>query len=318
MNQNRLIFIFTSVLLFLSACTQTGSSAAEPAPAATPAAAATFPLTMTDDLDREVTITSRPERIVSLLPSNTEILFAVGAGEQVVGVTSYCNYPPETATRTQVGGITSQTISIEAVAALEPDLVVASGAQKDVIQPLSEAGLTVIALQPATFEDIYSNITMVGQVTGHADQAAAVVEDMRDRVAAVSAQVATIPEAERPTVYYEVWNEPLMTAGPHTFIGQMIDLAGGRQIFADAGEDWPQVSAEVIINRNPAIILGPTTSSEILTAEKIGARPGWENIAAVRDNHIYLLDPDIVSRPGPRIVEALEAMAQVFYPDRFP
>lgn len=288
-------------------------------PAAAPAttSAAAFPLTVVDDLGRTVTIESAPERIVSLLPSNTEILFAAGAGEQVIGVTSFCNYPPEATTREQIGGITNQTISIEAITALEPDLIVASGAQTDAIQTLTETGLVVIVLEPATLVDIYANIELVGRITAHSDQAAGLVADMQRRAEAVTTKVATVPEAERPTVFYEVWNEPLMTAGPNTFIGQLVTLAGGRLIFSDVEEDWPQVSAEVIIERDPTVILGPDSNSEILTSEQIAARPGWAQIAAVQGERIYLLNGDIVSRPGPRIIDALEAMARDFYPELF-
>jgi iron complex transport system substrate-binding protein len=304
------------LLLIVTGCAPATTPAAPAAAPVTPSAA-TFPLTIVDDLGRTVTVESAPERIVSLLPSNTEILFAVGAGEQVIGVTSFCNYPAEAATREQIGGITNQTISIEAITALEPDLVVASGTQTDAIQTLTETGLVVIVLEPSTLADIYANIELVGRITAHSDQAAGLVADMQRRAEAVTSKVAAVPEAERPSIYYEVWNEPLMTAGPNTFIGQLVTLAGGRLIFSDVAEDWPQVSAEVIIERDPAVILGPDSNSEILTGEQIAARPGWAQIAAVQSGRIYLLDGDIVSRPGPRIVDALEAMARNFYPDLF-
>lgn len=318
MKRNYFHFTHLIALLFLivTGCAPATTPAA---PAAIPIAApsATFPLTVVDDLGRTVTIESVPERIVSLLPSNTEILFAVGAGEQVVGVTSFCNYPPEAATREQIGGITNQTISIEAITALEPDLIVASGAQTDAIQTLTETGLVVIVLEPATLADIYANIDLVGRITAHPDQAGGLVADMQRRAEAVTTKVAAVPEAERPTVFYEVWNEPLMTAGPNTFIGQLVTLAGGHLIFSDVEEDWPQASAEVIIERDPTVILGPDSNSEILTADQIAARPGWAQIAAVQSERIYLLNGDIVSRPGPRIIDALETMARDFYPDLF-
>ena len=122
---------------------------------------------------------------------------------------------------------------------------------------MEETGLVVLALRPATLEDIYANIQLVGRATNHAEEAKMLVADMRRRAEAVSAVVATIPDDERPTVFYEVWDDPLMTAGPNTFIGQLIELAGGQSIFADVTEDWPQVSAEVIVERNPTVILGP-------------------------------------------------------------
>ncbi len=303
--------------LVMAGCGPVGAPTAQPAPSPTVPAGSAWPITVTDDLGRRVTIETGPQRIVSLLPSNTEILFAVGAGEQVVGVTSYCNYPPEATDRQQIGGITIQSISIEAVVALEPDLVLASGSQRQLIPVLAAAGLTVVALEPATLEDIYANLQLVGQITGHPAQAEVIIADMRRRVEAVQANIAAVPASERPTIFYEVWDEPLMTAGPHTFIGQMIDLAGGQNIFADVEEDWPQVSPEIIVQANPAVILGPTSHAEALAAEQIKNRPGWADIAAVQNNRIYLLDQDMVSRPGPRLIIVLEEMARALYPDLF-
>ncbi|MEW5960875.1 MAG: cobalamin-binding protein, partial [Chloroflexota bacterium] len=293
-------------------------AAPTPLPTAMPATpAADFPITVSDDLDRRVTLTAKPERIISLLPSNTEILFAVGAGEQVIGVTSYCNYPPEAATRRQIGGITVQSISVETIIAMEPDLILSTQAQAEIIDTLTGTGLTVIALQPRTLDDIYANIELVGRITGHPDKAAALVTGLRRRAEAVEAAVAAVPQRERLDVFYEVWHDPLMTTGPNTFIGQIITLAGGDNIFADVAEDWPQVSSEVVVTRNPAVILGPDSHGDALTGDSIARRPGWAGLEAVQTGRIYLLDGDAVSRPGPRLIDMLEEIARDLYPDRF-
>jgi iron complex transport system substrate-binding protein len=317
----RKYFLSFTVILFLALLLTGCLSAVTPTDTSPSVGVAspktTFPLTLTDDLGREVTVEAEPERIVSLLPSNTEILFAIGAGDQVVGVTSYCNYPEEATTREQVGGITNKSLSVETIVALEPDLVLASGSQDEIIPTLEEAGLIVIALKPATFDDIFANIEMVGQATGHADQATVLTADLRSRVEAVSTKINTIPADSRPTVFYEVWHDPLMTAGPKTFIGQLIELAGGKSIFDEVSEDWPQVSAEVILTRNPDVILGPDSHGEELTVEKISARTGWANITAVQNEQIYILDGNAISRPGPRIVDMLEEVARDLYPDLF-
>jgi iron complex transport system substrate-binding protein len=312
-----ILFLLILLLIGCAPATTPPPPTATPLPAASPAPVTEFPLTLTDDLGREVTVEAMPQRIVSLLPSNTEILFAVGAGDQVVGVTSYCNYPPEATTREQVGGITNQSLSIETIIALEPDLILASGSQDEIIPILEQAGQTVIALDPATFDDIYANLELVGQVTGHLDQATTITAELRRRVETVNTKASTIPADERLTVFYEVWHDPLMTAGPNTFIGQMVKIAGGHNIFDDVGEDWPQVSAEVIVERNPDVILGPTNHSDELTVEKITARTGWVNITAVENERIYILNGDAVSRPGPRIVDMLEEVARDLYPDLF-
>ncbi len=280
---------------------------------------APYPLTVTDDLGREVTIPGRPDKIISLAPSNSEILFAVGAGDQVVGVTQYCNYPPEACQAKEViGGFSPKSMSIEKILALEPDVVFSAGSfHMPVIEALEKAGVPVVALDPQGFEGIYDDILLVGQITDHAEEAEALVADMKARVAAVTAAVADIPAEERLKVFYEVWDEPLMTAGPDTFIGQMIELAGGVNIFGDMEEQYPQVSAEVVIERNPDVILGPDSHADALTPEKIAARPGWENIKAVQTGRIYTVNGDIVSRAGPRVVDALETIAQLLYPERF-
>jgi len=277
-----------------------------------------FPVTSADALGRTVTISSKPQRIVSLSPSNTEILFAVGAGDQVVGVTKFCNYPPEAQKREQVGGFTADTISVEKIVALKPDIVFSAGKiQEKVIDALASANIPVFAVDAATFDDVYANILAVGELTGHADEAADVVAQMKDRVAVVQSKIADVPPAKRPTVFWEVWDEPLMTAGPKTFIGRMIELAGGVNIFADVTQQYPQVSAEEVIKRNPAVILGPDSHAEALTAEKIRSRPGWGDIQAVKDGRIYLINGDIASRPGPRLADGVEAIAKALYPDRF-
>ncbi|HEY66539.1 MAG TPA: cobalamin-binding protein [Caldilineae bacterium] len=289
-------------------------------PTATPAASeATFPLSLVDGLGREVTIDRVPARIVSLAPSNSEILFAVGAGDQVVGVTKYCNYPPEACESKEiVGGFSAKSISVEKILALEPDLVLAAGKiHQPIIEALEQLDIPVVALTASTFDDVYANIELVGRLTAHEEQAAEVIAEMKARVAAVTEAVASIPEEQRLKVFWETWDEPLMTAGPSTFIGQMIELAGGINIFADVTEDYPQISAEEVVQRNPDVILGPDSHGEKLTPEQVAQRPSWSQINAVKNGRIHLVNGDIVSRPGPRLAEGLEAIARALYPDLF-
>jgi iron complex transport system substrate-binding protein len=314
-----LLLYLLAVLLtgVLAACAPTPvPSAAIPIPpTATPGP---FPLTLTDDLEREVTLSALPQRVVSLAPSNTEILFAVGAGDQVVGVTQYCNYPLEAQNREQIGGFSAKTISVEKIVALEPDLVLAAGAiHQPVIEALEQLDVPVYALDPNTLDDVYTGIELVGRMTGHEEEAAQTVEEMKGSVAAVTEQVATIPQEDRLTVYWEVFDEPRMTAGPGTFTGQLIELAGGVNIFADVSEEYPQISDEVVIGRNPAVIMGPETMGDKLTIETVAQRPGWDQVDAVQNRCIYLFDGDMVSRSGPRLAQVLEVMAKALYPDLF-
>ncbi len=316
----RILLLYLLAALLTVAITACAPTPVPPAatsipPTATPGP---FPLTLTDDLGREVTLSALPQRVVSLAPSNTEILFAVGAGDQVVGVTQYCNYPPEAQDREQIGGFSAKTISVEKIIALEPDLVLAVGEiHQPVIEALEQLDVPVYSLDPKSLDDVYTRIELVGRMTGHEEEAAQVVEDMKSSVAAVTEQVATIPQEDRLTVYWEVFDEPRMTAGPSTFTGQLIELAGGVNIFADVTEEYPQISDEVVIGRNPEVIMGADTMGEKLTIDKVAQRPGWDQIDSVQNGRIYLFDGDMVSRSGPRLAQVLEVMAEALYPDLF-
>jgi iron complex transport system substrate-binding protein len=311
-------FSFIVTALALSACGSTPATQAPAAPTDAPAVPSSTAFDTTDSLGRRVSFSATPRRIVSLSPSITEILFAVGAGPQVVGDTKYCDYPPEANALPEIGGFTAKTVNVEAVVDLTPDLVIAgTKSQRPVAEALEQLKIPVLVFAATSFEEVYANIEQIGAITGHAQDAAAVVATMRERVAAVTVKVATVPADRRLSVFWEVADEPLMTAGPSTFIGQMIDLAGATSIFADTQEDYPQVSAEAVVERDPAVILGPDSRGDKLTAEQLTQRPGWAKVAAVRERRIYRLNDDIVSRPGPRLADALEQLAKALYPDLF-
>lgn len=257
-----------------------------------------------------------PQRIISLSPSTTETLFAIGAGDQVVGVTSYCDYPVEATTREIVGGFSPKTISIETIISLNPDLVIAGvSAHQPIADTLREAGITVLSIEPKSLSDIQAVIEELGIITGHQEQGKAVSDDISKRIDAVTEKLETLDVKVR--VFYEVWDAPLMTAGPESFTGQMISYAGGDNIFSDVEGDYPQVSSEVLISRNPQAILSSDTHGEKLTLDAMKEREGWENIEAFKNNNVILLDGNIVSRPGPRVIEAIEMIASSLYPELF-
>jgi len=258
-----------------------------------------------------------PQRIVSLAPSNTERLFAVGAWATVVGVTTADTYPPEVAALPKVGGFVPKSISIETIVSLKPDLVLAAGAlQRPAIEALERLGIPVVAIEdPKNFDEVYAAITLVGRLTGHEPEASQVVQAMQTRLARVQQAVAFLPQDKRVTVFYEVYDEPLMTAGPSTIIGQMVEMAGGVNIFADLQGRYPQVSSEEVVKRNPDCILGLKGHKLALTPTQIQQRPGWQHITAVQRQCIHLLDDDAVARSGPRLGEALETIAKALYPD---
>ena len=289
-----------------------------PAAIAEPTAVPEFPLTVTDGTGRDVEIKAAAQRVISLSPSNTEILFAVGAGDATVANTDYCDYPEKAATLPKVGGFSADSISIETIVSLKPDLVLAdAGGQTSLIEVLEKANIPVIALKAGSFDDVYANIEMVGKVTGHKEEATKLVESMKARVAAVQEKIKDVAESDRPTVFWEVWDEPLMTAGPNTFISQMITQGGGVNLFADAAEDYPSVSSEEVIKRNPDFIMGPDSMGEKLTTDQLASQPGWDKVNAVVNNHIVLLDGNMSSRPGPRIVDMVETIAKALYPEFF-
>ena len=280
-------------------------------------------VTLVDDQGYVVTLNSPPERIVSLAPSNTEILFLIGAGDSVVGVTDFCDYPYNFTAWIEAGNMTSignyYGPSIEPIVALEPDLVLASTGSLDAAASLSNLGYNVLVVEGQNLDDILSDIILVGRATYKNAEASAVVADMRARIDTVVTKA--VAATTTPKVYHEVWYDPLMSIGPTTFIDELITLAGGENIFHDALTSWPTVSSEAIISKNPDVMFFPdmymSTTNFYDTIEAVKERPGWDQITAVKNNAIYEIDADIISRTGPRLVDALEAIAKMVHPEIF-
>jgi iron complex transport system substrate-binding protein len=274
-----------------------------------------FPLTITDSLERDVVISRQPETIISLAPSNTEILFALGLGDRVIAVSEYCNYPPEAQNRTKIGGFS--TVNIEKVVDLEPDLVLATcGVQEAIVEELEGLGLTVIALDAKNTEDVIKNIRLVGKATGQLEIAEELARKMEQRIKAVTDKTRDLPDNQKPKVFYETWNDPLMTVGLGTFIHHLIHLAGGVNIALDSKTEYPVYNLELLIERNPEVIIislghGNSTTS----VEEVKRREGWQIIDAVKNNRVYGINADIIARTGPRIVDALEEIAGYIHPE---
>jgi len=279
-------------------------------PTAEPAAA--FAVSVEDGTGSEVTLDKEPARIVSLAPNHTEILYALGVGDRLVGVTEYCNYPPEATEKTVVGAF--DAIDLELVVGLEPDLVLATTMHMvETVPALKDHGIPVFVLDPQTVSHVLQAITAIGRLTGRDAAAAGLVDEMQACIDAVRAAVAG---ADRPTVFWELGPE-LFTAGPGSFIDDMISIAGGENVAADAGSPWPQLTVEAIVLKDPdVIVLADHNYGQ--TAEIVAARPGWGDIRAVREGKIVeITNEDIVSRPGPRVVEGLEFLARAFHPELF-
>ena len=276
-----------------------------------------FPLTVTDDLGRNVTINREPQSIISLAPSNTEILFALGLGDRVIAVSEYCNYPLEAQNKAKVGGFS--TVNIEKVVSLKPDLVLAAGGvQEAVVGELERLGLTVIALNAKSIEEVFENIRLVGKVVAQLETARELTTNLEQRIRAVTDKTKDLPDSQRPTIFYEVQYDPLMTAGPGTFIDDLIHLAGGVNIASDAVAKYPVYNLEILVERNPEVIIISVGHGSIeASVEGVKSRGRWQIIDAVKNDRVYGINADLVSRPGPRIVDALEEMARFIHPELF-
>lgn len=302
---NILISISILAALLLSAC----------GAVATPTAA---PITLTDGLGRTVTLAAPAQKIVSLAPSNTEILFTIGAGAQVIGRDEFSDYPAEAKALPSVGG-SMGAYSLETIASLKPDLVLAAQINTpEQVKSLEDLGLTVYYLSnPKDLDGMYANLQIVAQLAGRDKEAADLVASLQQRVQAVTEKIA--PLSSRLTVFYELdGSDPAKpwTAGSGTFISQLIALAGGFNVADSLQGDYAQFSQEELLVANPnVILLGDAAYG--MTPELVAARPGWSALAAVQENRIYGFDDNLVSRPGPRLVDGLEQIAKLLRPELF-
>jgi iron complex transport system substrate-binding protein len=276
-----------------------------------------FSIEVTDQLGRVVKLEKVPERIISLAPSNTEILFALGLGDKVVGVSDYCNYPPEVQEKPSIGGFS--TPNIEEVVALSPNLVLATEIHEASVIPVLEGkGLTVFALDPRTVDEVLESITLVGEITEKEDEASRLVAGMRNRIKAVTDKTDNLSETERPRVFYAVWHDPLMTAGSDTRHHELIRMAGGINIARDL-TGYAAITLEAVIEANPQVVIAGVGmgTGEDLPFQYVKTEPRLRNVDARINNRVYSIDVDLVGRPGPRIVDALEKFTEFIHPELF-
>ncbi len=264
-----------------------------------------------DDFGYEVVFNETPKRIVSLAPSNTEILFALGLGNRVVGVTDYCNYPEEAIRKTKIGGYS--TVNIERVLALNPDLVVAAyGNGKETIEILREYGIKVVALNPKNLSDVMDNIMLLGRITGKEENATKLVEMMEVKIEEAKRKASNI--SSKPKIVHVLWHDPVWVSGKDTFIDELIEIAGGENAFEDL-EGWKIVSIEDFLARNPDIIVvnsgtGMGGEDDILYRWAISE---LKDVKAVKEGRVYMIDSDIISRPSYRLVYALEELSEIIH-----
>ena len=304
----KIFFLIVLLALVMTACAP--PSAPIVAPVATEPSA---PITLTDGLGRSVVLKEAAKRIVSLAPSNTEILFAVGATDQVVGRDEFSDYPEEAKALPSVGGSMGE-YSVESIVALKPDLVLAAEINSpELVKQLEDLGLTVYYLKnPKTFEELYVNLEIAAQLTG--EDPTKLTDSLKARVAAVDEKI--MPLSFRPMVFYEIdATDPAKpyTYGPGTFGDMLISRAGGFNVGNDLTDPYPQISLEQIVVSNPSIILLGDSMWGV-TAESVLARPGWETIEAVKSKQIFPIDDNLISRPGPRLIDGLEQLANLLHP----
>ncbi len=268
------------------------------------AAQAGYPMKIKDARGKMITIKAKPMRIVSLTPSNTEILYALGVGNRVVGVTKYCNYPATAAEKPKIGDM---TINAEAVVALKPDLVVAHAFVNDTaIAQLEKLGLTVFTIDPKTLDQTERDIRTLGKITDRAAAASSIVSKMQKKISGVKFKCA---KKKSKKVLVVIQSNPLWAAGPKTFVDEMINIAHSNNVAKDAKPGFVTFSKELAISRNPdVIIVGLKQDIHFFLTD-----PTWKMTSAAKNKRVYMIDNDLLVRPGPRLADGLEKLAKVLY-----
>ena len=324
------LIVLAILLIFIVACAPaptatplmptvapTQAPAAAPTVASSSQASSAAPITMTDSANRTVTISAPPKRIVSLAPSTTEIAFALGLGDRIVGADTYSDYPPEAK---KVATIKSFPVNYEQVVSLKPDLVLAAGiTNADDVKKLADLKMTVLVVgsDKTTIDSVASDINLVAKATGTEAQAKQVIGAMKSKVDALQAKLANAKT--KPRVYWELDSTDVtkpFTPGPGSFVNDIITLAGGINVAADAKSPYAQINAEQVVAANPDIII-LSDFAYGTTIESVKARKGWSVINAVKNDKVFPIDDNLVSRPSPRIVDGLEAAAKLIHPEVF-
>jgi iron complex transport system substrate-binding protein len=269
-------------------------------------------MTIIDDIGRKVVLQQTPQKFISLAPSVTEVLFAVGLGPKVVGVDDYSDYPVEAKSKAKVGAF---NLNYEVIISLKPDLIVGADiTSKKQISDLESKGFVVMILAPKAIYGILQDIRLVGLVSGNVKEGMDLADSLDARIDAVTAKTSN-QTLYRPRVYleYDSYNG-YWTFGPGSFGNDLISLAGGLNIARNATTAYPDLNNEYIIKSDPEVIVFTTASYINTTAEKIKQRPGWDVISAVKENRISPLDNDLIARSGPRLIDGLEQLAKILHP----
>lgn len=265
---------------------------------------------LTDQTGRRVSVPEHPQRLISLAPSITETLYALGAGDLLVGDTDYCDYPPEARLKPHVGALLNP--NLERIVALKPDLVLGSAEanRRETADQLERLGIPLYGLTAHSLDETLGSLEDLGRVLGREEQARVLVGGLRQRIAAVE---KSVHGRLRRKVLFVVWYRPLITVGPRTFIADVIHRAGGVSITDNPESEWPHLSLEEVLRRNPDVILFPRTESFTQGLEEFARLPGWKGLTAVKEHRLYFIS-DAVTHPSPRLVGSLEEIARILHP----
>ena len=273
-------------------------------------------VTYVDDIGRTVQINGIPQRIISLSPSNTEMVYALGLQDKLVGVTSYDNYPPEAKNKPIVSDYS--TVDLEKIVNAKPDLVLADSIQKnDTIPALEKLGITVYTMTPDTIDKIFSDLTILSQITGKTNEADDLVANLKTRIQAVADKTAKLTDIEKPRVLFVTWHDPIWTAGSDTMIQYLINEAGGTNIASDLN-GYTTITLESVIQRNPQVIIVMSSmGTQNASLDYIMSNEQFKSTDAVKNGQVYEIDADIFGRTTPRIVDGLETLAKLIHPELF-
>jgi iron complex transport system substrate-binding protein len=278
---------------------------------------ASFPVTVVDGTGKEVVIESEPKTIVSLIPSNTEMVFALGQGAKVIGVSDYCNFPEEVSSIEKLGG---QEMNVEKILTLQPELALVTPFHfqnhADILQQFKDAGINVIVVGDATsFKATYDNLRLIGKVTGSGEKAEEIIVDMEDRLAAIKEKAKAVKE--KKNVWVEVSPAPdIFTTGKNTFIHEMLESINATNVAGDQ-EGWIKLTEEEIVALNPEVIITTYGYYVDNPAEGVLSREGWKEVPAIQSKQVFDVDNDTVTRPGPRLIDGVEKLGKLIYPEVF-
>jgi iron complex transport system substrate-binding protein len=296
----RLFVVMSIALLVLAAFSGCGQQSGKPQK-----------ITLIDDAGNHFTLAGPAEKVVSLAPANTEIIYAVGGGDKLVGVTTYCDYPAAAKKKEKVGDFT--TPNVEKIVSLAPQVVFTTGGvQESFTKDLGKFNIKTFVVDPKSFSQMFSDMKKVGVILGLNEKSAQVVIGLEKRVDDVLAKVKGKP---RPKVFFEIWNQPLMTAGNGTFIDKMITMAGGSNIGRSAGPQFPQFSEEQLLRDDPGVYVAVKGTQA--NPSDIAKRPGYSQLKAVRDGKVYIVEDNLFVRSGPRLVDGLVLLAKKLHPEVF-